>query len=181
MRKDSGRFSNLTLLTVFLSALVLLTVGILFLDPLEKFRENRDRKRIEALELLDRAIQFYLKNNAADPRLCEGCASGTMFSHQPISIAGQTPQVIERTEVGGTGWVPIDLSLNAGLNKTPLLKLPIDPLNSDPYVYVFTVGVGGKFKLSARLEATKNSSLMENDGGNHGDLYELGTQPSSPP
>ncbi len=160
--------------------LVVAVVGFL-VNPFEKMRESRDQKRLEDLERLEKAIEFYLKNNAQDPKLCDSCQSGSLFSHQPLSSLAKSTSVIQSTGVGGSGWVPLDFSLNAGLNKTPLLSLPVDPINQDPYVYVFTVGEAGKFKLTSKFEAAKNAAIMAEDGGKHSDLYETGTDKSLAP
>ncbi|OGY30233.1 MAG: hypothetical protein A3F35_03235 [Candidatus Woykebacteria bacterium RIFCSPHIGHO2_12_FULL_45_10] len=156
--------------------LILLLLGLVVLswwDPSEMRKKGRDATRIADLDRLDRAIKFYLRNNADKPKLCDDCEVGTIFSYKTISSS--STKVIESREVGGRGWIPIDFSLNAGFNKTPILVLSVDPLDTDPYVYTFTSSLGGNYKLTVPLEAKDSQEKMANDGGTNPLLFEVGT------
>lgn len=182
-RKVSQRgISRLTILLV-LAGLLVLGSGVIYLwNPLERQREARDKKRLEDIEILVKAVSFYLRNNVDNPRLCESCKlEEDVFSSQTVSLVGSSVTVINSEAVSGSGWVPIDFSLNAGLNKTPILALPADPKNQDPFVYTFSPAAAGRFKFTARFESNAYQTKMVEDGGKLDDRFEAGTDLSLPP
>ncbi len=147
-------------------------------NPYEKGRQERDKKRIENLKKLSQAIRDYLQNNKNHPApLCDNCQVGeTIFTTGALNIKSAFQEkVSDSTAVNITGWVTVDFSLNAKIGQTPIKILPLDPINKDPYVYTFTPGKNGTFKLTASLESSKNSSIEQGDGGTDSARYELGT------
>lgn len=181
LQRERG-FSLLIIFVLLFVVVLLGSVGIYLINPLEKLREDRDRKRISQLDELQKAVKLYLRNNPSEARLCDNCSLGqTVFAHQGVRIGASEALVINSQSVGGPGWVPIDLSLNAGIGRTPLLTLPIDPLNKDPFVYTFTPGQDGKFKITASFESKALLAKMATDGGTRVDRYEIGTDLSLVP
>jgi len=185
----------------FLAVLVFLFVAtsffVFFYKPFEKAKEARDKQRINDLKSIKKAIDFYITKNASvGAPLCEGCALGKdVFAYRNINIklASASVKVKNSRFVNGTGWIPIDFSLNAPLYQTPLELLPVDPLEAtfpvrqrlplvksffpeekEDFVYTFTPGFEGKYKLTAKMESKKGLEKAGSDGGTVVDRYEIG-------
>lgn len=175
--------------------LILIAAAIYFIDPLEKMREARDDQRVKDLESLKKAIDFHIDRNAKEiaassPLLCADCPDGEeVFSYRSVTV--NDIQTTERGSriVNSTGWVPLDLSLNAKVNETPLRLLPVDPLEKgypvrqrlsflefdESFVYIYTAGRETKYKLSAKMESLKGLQKAVADGGSLEDRYEVGS------
>lgn len=162
---------------LILAAFSLVVGGGLYLyNPIERGKESRDQKRVDELSQLSKALKLYLLNNSGKPSLCDGCSLGKdFFAHSPLSIDGNSAKVVGLTVANSTGWVPVDLSLNADIGKTPLYSLPIDPLDKAPYVFTFTPGLSGSFKLTAAFESKAFQKKAADDSGTLTDRYEVGT------
>ena len=165
---------------------VLILVGglLYWYNPYEKARIARDETRIRQLQKLDKAIAVYLENNnKTKATTCDGCHLGKdIFSTGAIELDSSLQvKVSTSAAVNITGWVPIDFSLNAKIGGTPIKILPQDPLNEPPYVYTFTPGKSGTYKLSAALESTQNDEIEKNDAGINDTRYELGNDLQLPP
>jgi len=164
--------------------LLLIGIGLYFYDPYEKARLARDKKRVENIQNLKKAIEAYLQNNKLQEiSMCDGCSLGKdVFAMSSINL-GQSvsARVVGSSAVNITGWIPIDFSLNAKIGQTPIKTLLADPLNLDPYVYTYTPGPSRTYKLSAALESSQNDSLESNDGGVNDNRYEVGTDLKLPP
>lgn len=182
------------LLGVFL-LLIIATIAIVALNPIEKAKEDRDQQRVADLTKLKKALDFYISKNAkSGSPLCNKCALGTdVFSYRKIEVETVVAKGVESQFVNATGWIPVDFSLNAGLGKTPLNLLPIDPLEAsyptrqklplinsqfppekEAFVYTYTAGLEGKYKLTARMESKKGKDQAANDGGTLTDRLEIG-------
>ena len=172
------------LLVGFFLLFIILGAVLYVYNPNEKARQKRDNQRIADLEYLKKSIDIYLTNNGNESvSMCDGCKlDSDIFASQPIILKGtSSTKVINSNAVNITGWVPIDFSLNAKINETPLSQLPQDPLNIDPHVYTYTPGKNGGYKLTAALESTSNDDLEADDGGIDNTRYEIGTDLSLPP
>ncbi len=163
-------------------------------DPLERLREARDNTRINDLTNLKNAIDVYISNNAKDIAarsnlLCATCNNPNLvYSYRKINLNSVATTEKQSTYVNGTGWVPLDLALNARLGQTPLHLLPLDPLETgynirtklpffskqEDFVYTFTAK-GDKYKLTAKMESKKGLEKAANDGGDLPDRIEMGT------
>jgi hypothetical protein len=175
-------FSLLSVSLVLVGLVAVLTVVIYLLNPLERQREARDKKRFDDMVILDKAVRFYLRNNADQPKLCASCTLGkSVFAPRLISLSETETLIADSDSVSGSGWVPIDFSLNAGLNKTPILVLPSDPKNMDPFVYTFSPGPSGHFKFTATFESKAYQGRLTEDLGTRTDRFEIGTDLSLPP
>ena len=165
---------------------ILLTVlGLLYwYNPYEKGRLARDDVRIRELKRLDGAIKTYLENNdKSKAETCDSCTIGKdIFATGSVDLE-ESLKVVSSTSsaVNITGWVPVDFSLNARIGETPIKVLPIDPSNIPPYVYTYTPGKNGTYKLSAALESTQNDSMEKDDLGINDGRYELGNDLQLPP
>lgn len=153
--------------------------GSLYLyNPNEKARQVRDKQRIEALETIKNSIDKYLENNGNESAaMCDSCKlESDIFAAQAITLKStNSAKVIDSIAVNITGWVPIDFSLNASIDETPIHTLQLDPVNSDPYVYTYSPGKNGVYKLTAALESAQNDNLETEDGGIDDTRYEIGT------
>ena len=162
---------------IFLLFIILGAVLYVY-NPYERARQKRDNQRIADLESLKKSIDIYLANNGNESAgMCDGCKlDNGVFASQPITLKGTiSAQVINSSAVNITGWIPIDFSLNAKINETPLSQLPQDPVNIDPYVYTYTPGKNGMYKLTAALESAQNDTLEADDGGTDSTRYEIGS------
>jgi hypothetical protein len=164
--------------------LFVLAAGLFFYNPSERARLSRDQQRIQDLQSLTKALDGYLKNNLKEKvYMCDGCTlEKTVFASGAISFESSvTIKDSDSSAVNITGWIPIDFSLNAKTGETPILKLPVDPVNVAPYVFTYSPGKNGFYKLSAALESATNDSLEMDDGGTVEDRYEVGTNLNLPP
>ena len=162
----------------------LLGFSLYLYNPSEKARNKRDDQRITDLEILKKSIDKYLANNDnKSATMCDVCKlDSDIFAAQSITLKStNSAKVIDSIAVNVTGWIPIDFSLNAKINKTPISELPLDPTNSEPYVYTYSPGKNGVYKLTASLESVKNDSLEADDGGIDDTRYEIGTDLGLPP
>ena len=77
--------------------------------------------------------------------------------------------------ITASGWVPVDFTQIS--TKTPLVLLPVDPINNATYYYAYaaTSTSGGLFELTAILESSKYIPLETKDGGASSTVYEIGT------
>ena len=177
----------MSVLKAIIGLVVVLAVsaaGLFLYNPSEKARLSRDQQRIQDLQSLTKAIDKYLINNQKEKiEICDGCSlEKTVFSSSEISFEGSfVVKSSVSSVVNITGWIPIDFSLNAKIGETPIVKLPLDPVNIEPYVFTYSPGKSGSYKLSAALESTQNDNLEANDGGKDENRYEVGTNLSLPP
>lgn len=133
---------------------VLVTVVILVINPVELMKQSRDAIRIEDLNSLNKAINFYI-TNAETPHLgtstqslprggvCyTSLATSTGFTdpHECIGRfrslidGGPGPEIVAMNSkaIDGTGWIPINFNeiKSFGL---PLSVLPIDPVTPNTF------------------------------------------------
>ncbi len=189
------------LLLFTFAILVILTIGIVVFNPIERMRESRDTTRVNDLTSIKKAIDIYINNNAKDIAanpglLCSNCSVGKeVFSYRSIKLivsvsdTGLTTVEKHSLYVNATGWLPLDLARNARLGQTPLKVLPLDPLEKgysirtklpffskeENFVYTYTAGIDNKYKLTAKLESKKGLEKAKNDGGTLDDRIEVGT------
>lgn len=149
-----------TLLIVGLLLLLGLTT-IIFVDPINIQKRNRDIQRIETLDALNRAILLAIIEGEivlVDTADCKTCNSAKGSG-----------------SVSGDGWVLVSSSTEkAGLEEY-LDKLPIDPVNKPPFVYKFVSTSSQGYKLAVPFESAEYQVKMRVDGGIYEDLYEIGT------
>lgn len=190
---------------IIIGLVIIGVIGIIawiLFDPLEKLREVRDDQRISDLAKLKKAIDLYINNNAKDiaakaSLLCTNCKTGQeIFSFRSVELPGGSESTARHsTYINATGWVPLDLTLNAKIGQTPLKLLPIDPLEKgfllrtklpflkrqENFVYTYSAGLADKYKLTAKMESEKGLEKAKNDGGILDDRFELGTDLSLKP
>ena len=203
-------FTLIELLIVIAILAVLAGIVIVALNPAELLKQARDGKRMGDLDNLVTALNLYLVD-VSSPDLCIGtacsagadCGCADISTHSGICTATTTVTSVKifnnsagaqspcgwtstSTTVNGTGWVDVNFgSISGG---SPLAVLPLDPTNSDPYLYAYkaTTSPNLYFELNTRLESEKHRGKMENDGGNRNSCttyleetcwYEKGSKP----
>ncbi len=139
---------------------ILVGLLIVFVDPTNLKRKQRDVARLEALDDLNNALHLALLEGTIQFEDTKGCGTCT-------SSTGTLA-------VDGTGWVKYTLATQAGFGRY-LDVLPKDPLNTEPYVFKFVSSSAQGYKLAVPLESAEYQVKMRVDGGIYPDLYEVGT------
>ncbi len=147
----------------------------------ELAKEQRDSTRISDLQTLKSVISLYLAD-VANPRLC---AAKTIYASGkitlPIGTSWGASANMGRTNINGTGWIPVNLqSISSG---SPIGSLAVDPLNDGNSGFVYTYACDPAtdgFKFSARIESQKygaggRSDVVSTDGGNDPNRFEVGS------
>lgn len=188
LKKKSKGFTLIELLTVISIITVLSSVAVVGVNSYRT--KSRDAKRTADLKKIEEALYVYFNEyghypiGKAEIELAGACGD------DPYLIIQNNPLIIE--DIGPVGdpidgikdtsasnpWIvqlgpygyPDCSSAGKGYFNTFWIK---DPLNSGIYIYVYAVKKDlSSFELSVPLE--NNSALMQNDGGNRNDRYELG-------
>jgi len=170
-------FTLIELLIVIAILAVLAGIVIVALNPAELLKQARDGKRMGDLDSLVTALNLYL-TDVSSPNLCgsaSGCLDGgvctvsttlAIFNTNSGGAAVVCGIASSTTKVDSTGWVDVNFgSISGG---SPLAVLPLDPTDSDKYLYAYkaTTSPNLYFELNARLESIKHRAKMETDGGN---------------
>lgn len=211
-------FTLLELLVVIAIIAILSVVLIVALNPAETLRKTRDSQRISDLSSLKTALGIYvttttdpLLDNTAGNTLCVGgSGSDSIWVSVPTATetitdvgpyggmltAVQRASVTAASDIGGTGWVPVNLgSITGG---SPISNMPLDPTNdlstttgtdtstaavltngAQMYRYA-CAGANVVFEVDTRLESAAfgvggTDNKAAKDGGNNDNLYEVGT------
>lgn len=185
-------------LILILSLTFSAAVFLFLVKPQVISKESRDQKRIEDLETLKKALDFYLSTAAkagvpVESLLCTDCSNSKITSFRALKISENQTVAVPQRFVNGSGWVKVDLSANMKIGQTPLKLLPVDPYDEnytlrqkmpflknffgerDTFGYTFTAGKDGKYKLTAKLESSEGLKKAANDQGNIPDRYEIGS------
>ncbi|HBG81525.1 TPA: hypothetical protein DDW69_01650 [candidate division CPR2 bacterium] len=191
-RNNTKGFTLIELLIVIGILGILAAVVALAINPAEMLRRSRDSQRISDLGTMQTAINLAL----ADTSISLGGTPNTTYASiatasgvadlTPFTIAGlPDPDIFTDIAAAnlqlnnGNGWIPVNFG--AVSSGAPISALPVDPRNEvDPanpandYVYRFAHN-GTSYKLDCMLESSQNDDREDNDGGNNGDRYEIGT------
>lgn len=184
------------LLIVIAIIAILSVILVLVLNPAETLKKSRDAQRISDLNTVKTALGLYMTSTSTplldnvDNNKCVG-GTGTITTY--LSATGPTSGYpvgtafganSEVTTVGGSGWLPVNLSSLTG--GSPISNFPLDPTNtatttlsdsSLTYRYACRKSPLG-FELDAVLESTAytvDDNKLTKDGGNNANLYEVGT------
>jgi hypothetical protein len=145
----------------------------------ELVAQSRDSNRVSDLQTLDSAILLYL----TDTGDFSACRDKTIYASAPVTppAGWQLGANAGQTGVDGTGWLPFQFSSSSV--GSPLLKLPLDPVNNPDKGLVYIMACDSKnqtFKLEAKLESVAynkggSKDLVSTDKGIDPNLYEVGT------
>jgi prepilin-type N-terminal cleavage/methylation domain-containing protein len=153
-------FTLVELLVVIAIIAVLAAVIAIIINPLEVTRRSRDATRLADLEGLQKAINVTLQDS--------GTGSNILCAGSPP--CGGVSNVGSRVTTG-TGWVPINFTMQSNVN---IPTLPIDPSNNDTYYYQYSSD-GTDYELNAIMESEDHIPKMGEDGGDSATKYEVGT------
>jgi prepilin-type N-terminal cleavage/methylation domain-containing protein len=190
MQSNRKGFTLIELLIVIGILAVLATVVVLVLNPAQLFAQARDSRRVEDLNNLRSAVNFYL-STVSSPAMAPGTAGNTCGTNYWGTITGATenfsgsPAQASSTllTVDGTGWLPINFTTISG--GSPLPTLPNDPLNPDTAAQSYTYqcnSTAKTFELNANMESIRYASggtddVEGTDGGDQSTIYEVGNDP----
>lgn len=182
-------FTLIELLVVIAILAVLATAVVLILNPAELIRQGRDSTRLSDLGSLNSALALYLSD--VDPATASlGACNDTVATEARCTAAGTSPFTARTTcalktgtgiDGGAANWVDVNFNLFSG--KSPLPKLPIDPVNSATYFYGYACdNAGDWYEIDANMESAKFAKdgagdVESDDGGSNADAYEVGNDP----
>lgn len=140
--KPMRGFTVLELLVILGVLAVVVTVAVFLLNPVELFREARDRQRIADLAELKKAVALYVASTAKPDLDSRGnCAS------EYKSTDGST-------DIDGTGWLPVNFNEIPG--GSILKSLPTDPINNSSHFYSYKCNErDSTFELKSIMESKK--------------------------
>ena len=166
MRKNEG-FTLVELIVVIAIVAVLAGVLMLAINPAALLAKSRDAKRMEDLDVLNKAITLALAEREIT-----------------LAAAGPNTSVAGTTAVDGTGWVEFTIPATmTGLSKY-IASLPADPVNgactdgtgaAATCAYTFASGALSTWEITTVMESADNVAKMTADGGNQTGAYEIGT------
>ncbi|MEN9341897.1 MAG: hypothetical protein RIQ54_153 [Candidatus Parcubacteria bacterium] len=194
MNETQKGFTLIELLIVIGITAFLFAALIITLNPAELLRQARDSTRISDLSNIRNAIAMYLAD-VSSPNLasstggyanCYTSATATTCLGNGVGAAGfgtitpTSTQSANRRNNNGTGWLPVNFTqLSSG---APFGQLPVDPTNDATHYYGYAAtSTNLSFKLTANgIESAKfgsggSADVVNNDGGNYGNIYEVGT------
>ena len=153
--KNQNRGFTLIELLVVIAIIAILAATIL-VNLSQGRMKARDARRMSDLDSLTKAVEMYQDEKQSYP--------------VNTTTGGITSATWTTKNFGtGTTW---DDTIWEGITPT----MPKDPKNVAPSVYYYKTNAGGtEYELNAVLE--KNTSAMQNDGGDDANRYEIGNDP----
>lgn len=194
MNETKKGFTLIELLIVIGITAFLFAALIITLNPAELLRQARDSTRISDLANIRNAIGMYLAD-VSSPDLasstgryanCYTSATATTCYANTVGAAGfatvtvTSTQVANRRNNNATGWLPVNFTaISSG---APFGQLPLDPTNDASHYYGYAAtSTNLSFKLTANgIESAKfglngSGDVVNNDGGQYNNIYEVGT------
>lgn len=152
--RDQHSFTLVELTIVLAILCIISAVVYVNTNPSENKEKARDNKRLSDMQTIERYIDEYMLDNKYLP-------------DTPLTLRISNVLPFESEQVQGieSGWIPVDFSEYGSV-------LPTDPLNDGEYIYTY-VHNGSSYELNSKLEY--NLELMQSDGGNDPNMYEVGT------
>ncbi len=168
MKITTKGFTLVELLVVIAIIAILATVAFMVLNPLEIMKRGRDSTRIANLALLNNAVATAAQeaSGSAQTVLCVEDWDGSQCTGQ-----SNVGTVAAAKLNDGTGWVKVNLTSQ---NLISVPTLPLDPTNTAANHYTYCSD-GNGWEFATALESVKEASLLGEDGGNDGALYEIGS------
>lgn len=162
-------FTTVELLVVALITSILATFILISINSEDTKRKGRDLRRMTDLQSLSQSIEtFYIDKNNTLPDL-SAKDSARVSNTLPSGSSGPLQSS------SSAGWIQENLT-------NYIEKLPVDPTNSEDYVYRYRVDCSGlRYKLDAKLEFYKDLMLNTKDEGSDDNFYEIGNFSSTYP
>lgn len=148
-------FTLIELMIVFLVITLLYSLVVLVIRPVEMKQKAHDTVRIADINKITAAIEAFISDRGVPP----DAANVSRVSIVPVGSGSPSLS-------NGLGWIGEDLSRY-------LEKLPLDPINLNPYFYRYRRN-GVKYEIDTLLEFY--FEVTEEDGGNDPLRYERGTE-----
>ena len=155
-------FTLVELLVVISIIAILAAVGFVVFSQLNT--RARDATRIADLNSVRNAIA-YTTHDATNSAIAFCSSNPTPCQ------AASFPSGPNTRNTDGTGWVRVNFDAR---NIASFSQLPVDPINNATYYFDY-YSDGTNWKIKARLESAEYRNLMQNDGGNDANAYEVGT------
>lgn len=161
----SRGFTLIELLVVIAIVAVIAAVVILMINPLEIMKKSRDSTRLADLKGLMNSIEVGMQDASGNP--------GAYLCHTPATApcSGTSNAPGNMRTNNGTGWVKINF---AAISNVTVVTLPVDPTNDSTHFYTYSSD-GSRYELDTILEGQQNQALMQNDGGDNPNVYEIGS------
>lgn len=153
---DEQAFTLVELIVTFALVSLLTMLGYLFINPPQMRARGRDEQRLSDINTLERIIIEFNVDNNTYPDVADTLRVSTIL---PGSSTGPLENV-------SSGWIAQDLSFYNSI-------LPTDPINDATYFYSYQHN-GSSYELNAQLEYYTEFSINTYDGGDDGDIYEVG-------
>jgi prepilin-type N-terminal cleavage/methylation domain-containing protein len=183
--KNRKSFTLIELLVVLALVAILSVVVVVTLNPAELLRQARDSNRLSDLATINTALNLFSTDVTGGfmgtstviyvsiPDTSPTCANLGLpaISTSTYSYSCVTRENLRHTD--GSGWIPVNFGRIS--SNSPISQLPIDPINTTTSFNYYTYVSGGSWKLSAILEAQKNISVANLDGGIAPGAIEIGT------
>jgi prepilin-type N-terminal cleavage/methylation domain-containing protein len=191
-------FTLIELLIVIAIIAILAVVVVLTLNPAQLLAQARDSNRISDFATLKSALALYgtdvstttsMNGNASTTgvgayalytaNIGTSTATSSYNTSSTWGFSGGETSVVSTSArtVGGSGWIPVNL--NAISSGAPISVLPVDPVNSGSFMYIYAASTT-YFKLATKMESTKYqpgspNDVESTDGGNSSTTYEQGS------
>lgn len=147
-------FTLIELMVIFLILSLVYSFVVLAIKPGEIRQKAHDVVRISDLDKISASLEAYIADRGTPPDI----ANITRASAIPTGPGSSALS-------NGGGWIAADISKY-------LEKLPLDPINVNPYFYRYRHN-GGRYEVDTLLEFYAETSSK--DGGNDPQRYERGT------
>ena len=168
----SRKSFTLVELMIVIAILAILSAIVIFsLNPGRLFDNFRDTRRVSDINTINQAINFietwntngiaYGSNTTVYISLPDTSATCASYSLPtlPTGYTYSCKTTANYRKVDGTGWIPIDFSINP--NNAYLSVLPIDPVNDSTYFYTYYSG--GSYEVTALLKNPNSNSINDDD------------------
>jgi len=172
-RNNKKGFTLIELLVVMGILGILMAVTILVINPAQYLARARDTQRINDIQAVNSAVAMAIANgdDLVSVTNCFASIAGTAA----IACNGGSsvsPTVGDRTTAGTAGWV------RGVITTGTLSALPIDPVNSTTYFYLWASSSTNYEINASKMESTyytTTNNIAGNDGGGNSNAYEIGS------
>ena len=181
LTNSTQAFTLIELLIVIGIIGVLAAAVVLVLNPAELLNRARDSTRVQDLESINTALNFYEVDggttfglpNTVYISIPNAVADCTGLALPPLTPGWDYACATEENlrKIDSTGWIPVPFDVIS--QGSPLSRLPTDPINSDTENLYYAYVTGGSWMLTALFQAERHDVAI-NDGGSMVGVFEIG-------
>lgn len=164
MQKQKG-FTLVELLIVIGIIGVLAVTLMLALNPGEAQKKSRDAARLRDMQTLQATVELYLNDDVSISEVNVNSTAITGTKSQPCSTNWTTIDLCEYTRT-----VPLD-PVN-GSSRSIMTALGTPSTSDATLGYELRI-LNGNYEIRTYLEAEDNASLLDGDGGDDANQYEV--------